>query len=324
MQQGIYVVANNNVYDQLVALLNSIEANYSQDIPVCVIPYNNDIDLVENEISQRKNVFLFEGQETIAKWERFVTRVQDLYYDYPYELGNKHKKAQKVQHSRKYCAFDGEFDKFIFIDCDTLVFRPLDYIFQKLDDYDFVVHDFQRKTFDRKRIVDDFAEVFQKFYPSRDALARQFHCSGFWGAKRGAIAEPDLEVFLQDLASGEIRIFRDGLSEQCLLNYMTLKNSFKLYNPTLEANSEYCTGVCVTSRHFEEKQHILYDRGKRLTYLHYMGVSNQLFGQLCEWQKSRLPFKNALLPIADKLLKRQLGSIPYRDVFTHYRFLREA
>src|SRR6476469_1632473 len=210
MQQGIYVVANNNVYDQLVALLNSIEANYSQDIPVCVIPYNNDIDLVENEISQRKNVFLFEGQETIAKWERFVTRVQDLYYDYPYELGNKHKKAQKVQHSRKYCAFDGEFDKFIFIDCDTLVFRPLDYIFQKL-------------------------------YPSRDALARQFHCSGFWGAKREAIAEPDLEVFLQDLASGEIRIFRDGLSEQCLLNYMTLKKSFKLYYPTLESNSEYCT-----------------------------------------------------------------------------------
>lgn len=324
MNQGIYVVANNNVYDQLVALLNSIEANYGQDTPVCVIPYNSDIDLVEKEIAKRNNVSLFNDQETIEKWERFVTSIQSLYYDYPYDLGNKKKKAQKVQHSRKYCAFDGEFDKFIFIDCDTLVFRPLDYIFQKLDDYDFVVHDFQRKTFDNKKIIDDFAEVFQQFYESRAALSYQFHCSGFWGAKRGAITESDLEVFLQDLASGEIRIFRDGLSEQCLLNYMTLKKSFKLYNSTLDSSSDYCTGVCVTSKHFEEKQHILYDKGRRLTYLHYMGVSNELFGQLCQWQKSKVPFKNMLLPITDKLLKRKISSIPYRDVFIHYRFLHEG
>ena len=40
---GIYTLANDAVYDQLVALLNSIEANYSKDIPVCVIPYDNDI-----------------------------------------------------------------------------------------------------------------------------------------------------------------------------------------------------------------------------------------------------------------------------------------
>lgn len=324
MQQGIYVVANNNVYDQLVALLNSIEANYSRDIPVCVIPYNNDIDLVEKEIFKRDNVFLFENQEIIEKWERFVTRVQALYYDYPSELGSKKKKAQKVQHSRKYCAFDGEFDKFIFIDCDTLVFRPLDHIFQKLDDYDFVVHDFQRKTSGNKNTINNFIEVFEKSYSSKNDLARYFHCSGFWGAKRGAITEQDLEAFFQDLASGEIRIFRDVLSEQRLLNYMTLKKLFKPYNLTLGSDSEYCTGVCVTSKHFEEKQHVLYDKGRRLTYLHYMGVSNELFSQLCEWQKSKIPFKNTLLPITDKLLNRKIGSIPYKDVFVHYRFLHEA
>ncbi|MBD1861637.1 MULTISPECIES: Npun_R2821/Npun_R2822 family protein [Trichocoleus] len=324
MQQGIYVVANNNVYDQLVALLNSVEANYSRDIPICVIPYNNDIDLIKKEITKRKNVSLFENQAIIEKWERFVTRVQALYYDYPSELGSKKKKAQKVQHSRKYCAFDGEFDKFIFIDCDTLVFRPLNHIFQKLDDYDFIVHDFQRKTSSNKNTIDSFIEVFQDSYGSTDVLSRYFHCSGFWGAKRGAITELDLEVFLQDLASGEIRIFGDKLSEQRLLNYMTLKKLFKPYNLTFDGDSEYCTGVCVTSKHFEEKQHILYDKGKRLTYLHYMGVSNELFGQLCEWQKSKIPFKNALLPITDKLFDRKISSIPYKDVFVHYRFLYEA
>ena len=35
---GIYTLANDRVFDQLVALLNSIEVNISPDIPVCVIP----------------------------------------------------------------------------------------------------------------------------------------------------------------------------------------------------------------------------------------------------------------------------------------------
>ncbi|WP_375539518.1 hypothetical protein [Planktothrix sp. FACHB-1365] len=36
--RGIYTLANDVVFDQLVALLNSIEVNISPDIPVCVIP----------------------------------------------------------------------------------------------------------------------------------------------------------------------------------------------------------------------------------------------------------------------------------------------
>jgi hypothetical protein len=32
---GIYTLANDKAFDQLVALLNSIEANYSEDAPVC-------------------------------------------------------------------------------------------------------------------------------------------------------------------------------------------------------------------------------------------------------------------------------------------------
>jgi hypothetical protein len=33
---GIYTLANDAVYDQLVALLNSIECNYSKDVPLSV------------------------------------------------------------------------------------------------------------------------------------------------------------------------------------------------------------------------------------------------------------------------------------------------
>ncbi|MEQ8973540.1 MAG: hypothetical protein RIE73_24505 [Coleofasciculus sp. C1-SOL-03] len=44
---GIYTLANDAVYHQLVALLNSIEVNVSPDIPVCVIPYDERLERVK-------------------------------------------------------------------------------------------------------------------------------------------------------------------------------------------------------------------------------------------------------------------------------------
>jgi hypothetical protein len=66
-EKGIYTLANDNVYDQLVALLNSITANYSKTIPVCVIPYDDKIEKVKEEIRKRKNVFLFDDKKIIWK-----------------------------------------------------------------------------------------------------------------------------------------------------------------------------------------------------------------------------------------------------------------
>ena len=69
---GIYTLANDAVYDQLVALLNSIEANYSKDIPVCVIPYDDNVERVRAEIAKRPQVSLFEDTGSIRKWEEFA------------------------------------------------------------------------------------------------------------------------------------------------------------------------------------------------------------------------------------------------------------
>ncbi len=53
---GIYTLANDVVYDQLVALLNSIEVNVGWDMPVCVIAYDDRLDKVRSEIEKRKNI----------------------------------------------------------------------------------------------------------------------------------------------------------------------------------------------------------------------------------------------------------------------------
>jgi hypothetical protein len=45
---------------------------------------------------------------------------------------------------------------------------------------------------------------------------------------------------------------------------------------------------------------VLYDKGRRLTYLHYMSISAAKINQLCAGEDVE---------------------IPYRDVFLHYRYL---
>ena len=321
METGIYLLANDKVYDQLVALLNSIEANYSRDIPVCIIPFDDNISLVVQEIAQRKNISLFEDKNSIDRWEKFITIVHEIYHSYPYE-GVTDKKTRGLRMHRKCCAFDGPFDKFIYIDVDTLVFQPLDHIFNQLNGYDCVSHDFQRKTSIRKKEVAHFFEIFKDEYKSEETLSHQFHCGGFWASKRGAIDEKDLEYFLQELRNGDVKIFSDSfLDDTPILNYMNLKKGLKLYNFTLDEDSKHCTGVCITSPHFEERENVLYDHNKKLTYLHYMGLDNERLRRLCQWQQMNLPYKNRLVYFADKLLKWQIGSIPYKNIFLHYRFM---
>lgn len=322
MTNGIYILTSNGVYDQFVALLNSIDANYSQEIPICLIPYNDEIDLIEREVVTRKNIFWFKNRESIQKWESFFTELHNLYNHYPYE-GLASKKTLTLNTYRKCCAFDGPFERFIYIDCDTIVFQPLDHIFKKLDEYDCVSHDFQRKTSIRKNEVTRFFEIFQGVYKSEEELANQFHCGGFWAYKKGAISDNNLEYFRQELAKGDIKIFSSTFFDDTpVLNYMNLKKGGKLYNFTVDETSQYNTGSCITSLHFEEKDHILYDRGKKLTYLHYMGIQNERLRHLCWWRKMKLPENDTLFYFADKLFKWQLRGIPYKDIFLYYRYLK--
>ena len=85
MTNGIYILANDVVFDHLVALLNSLEVNGGKDIPVCIIPYDDNLKKVLVEIATRPNVTLFKNTDSIQFWEDFATQVW-----------TSHKKAQKV------------------------------------------------------------------------------------------------------------------------------------------------------------------------------------------------------------------------------------
>ena len=264
MIKGIYTLANDAVYDQLVALLNSIEANYGRDVAVCVIPYDDKTDLVRREIAKRSQVTLFDDAESIARWEAFAKsawNIKPKVYGLRPTTWGRH----RLGVHRKFCAFDGLFDRFVFMDADTLLMQPPDFVFDKLNDNDFVVYDYQFK--DPGHVYNLKSEKLYGVF-SEERISARIFCSGFFASRKGLFDEGKLSKLMQNLENGEADLLYPFAPEQSLLNYMLMRSDVSIYNFALDLPYDKRTGNSVTSTHFEEKEHILYDKGVRLTYLH--------------------------------------------------------
>ncbi|MGF1494969.1 MAG: Npun_R2821/Npun_R2822 family protein [Microcoleaceae cyanobacterium] len=300
MTDGLYVLANDAVYDQLVAILNSIEVNVGEDCPVCVIPYDDRVDRVREETQRRQNLSLFDDAEAMAKWDNFVnqswqTRSNAIsYWEGQGETGVYRKGFYRCLYS-----FDGPFDRFVYLDADVLVMNSLDIMFNKLNQTDFVVYDFQYKH--PNHVYDLNSPKLYEVFP-KERIDQEVFCTGLFASKKGLFDAERCQWLLEQLKSGEGEILYPQCADQPLLNYMVMKLGISSCNLTFEVSDQERTGNCVTSPHFEERDGVLYDQGKRLTYLHYIGISSKLIRQVCAGQNLEFP---------------------YRDLFLHYRFLHE-
>ena len=303
MVDGIYTLANDKVCDQLVALLNSIEVNAGKDYPVCVIAYNDQLDRVKQALANRPNVTLLDDPALFQVWEDFS---YDVWKAHPTALSYWQSRGittrfYRVGENHRYCAFDeaAPFDRFIYLDADTLVMGPLAPFFEALEDSDFAVYDFQFK--DPSHIFNLESDRLEGVFGS-ERVAKEIFCSGCYASKKGMFSKDDLTKVVAGLQSGDSDVLYLGAPNQSVLNYMVMKNGRKVHNIALNWPPEKKTGNSVTSPHFVAQEHVLYDKGARLTYLHYIGVSSRFFNRLCEGENI---------------------DFPYRDIFLHYRYLKE-
>ncbi|MFB2835369.1 Npun_R2821/Npun_R2822 family protein [Floridanema evergladense] len=302
MKNGIYTLANDKVYHQMVALLNSIEVNVGKEIPVCVIAYDDNLELVRAEIAKRENVTLLDNPDLFARWEDFSYQV---WKTHPNALQIWQKKGIKgvnrIGMNRRYCAFDPEapFEKFAYFDADVLILNSLDLIFNTLEKEDFVVYDFQYK--DLSHIYNINSHKLLEVFP-KNRLESEIFCAGFYAGKRGLFTSEKLQQIVEHLAAGEAEVLYMSAPNQSVLNYMIMRSNIPVYNLSLNLPKSQTTGCAANSTHFEFRDNVLYDRGNRLTYLHYIGVSTKLFNRLCDGENLECP---------------------YREIFLHYRYLHE-
>ncbi|HLO84159.1 MAG TPA: glycosyltransferase [Nostocaceae cyanobacterium] len=287
---GICTLANDYVFDQLVALLNSIDVFLGSEIPVCIYPFDEQTQRIAQEISRRPNVFIYDDQVSIDYWDQFMIEAS------PASMNRE--KYRIYGGHRRLCAFDGPFDQFVYLDADTLVMNSLDLIFEKLTEYDCVVYDFQFKQPDKVYNVKS-PKLLGVF--SAEKLEKEMFCSGFYASKKGIFNKDKIDQLISYLRAGEREILYPT-GDQPVLNYMFMRSGIPICNLSHHLPRERVTGNAVTSKHFEEKDHILYDHGKRLTYLHYIGVPPNVTQAVCTGENI---------------------DFPYRELFLYYRYLHE-
>ncbi|GBF79336.1 Npun_R2821/Npun_R2822 family protein [Aphanothece sacrum] len=302
MINGIYTLANDVVYDQLIALLNSIEVNVDPNFPVCVIPYDDRLEKVKQEINKRSNVQLLDNPNIIARWEQFAQQIWDAHPFVRQEWDARGiTGVNRLGMHRRFCAFDSEspFDNFIYFDGDVLVLNSLDYIFDKLKDKDFLVYDFQYK--DPSHVYNVNSSKLLEIF-SQERINQEIFCAGFYASKKGLFPSEKRAWLVEQLQAGEAEILYPNGPDQSILNYMVMRGQVNAYNFALNLPHQQKTGCAVTSGHFDYRDNLLYDKGQLLTYLHYIGIPSYAFTNLCAGENL---------------------AFPYREIFLHYRYLHE-
>lgn len=298
MANGVYILANDVVYDQLIALINSLETNVSPDLPICVVPYDDNTEKCRLATQRYSQVQWFDDEALLNKWENFAS---EIWSAHPAAIADWKARGivgvGRMGMHRRFCCFDGPFDRFIYLDADILAMNNFDLLFDSLDDYDFVTYDFQYKDLSHVFAVDapNLTDVFE-----RDRLNTEIFCAGLFASKKGLFTDQMLSNLLTSLKAGEAEILYYNGPDQSILNYMVMKSEIKAMNLARTLPADIRTGCCVTSSHFKEQDYVLFDQEQQLIYLHYIGVGSRFFCRLCAGE-------NILLP--------------YRDLFLHYRYL---
>ncbi|TVQ42738.1 MAG: methionine synthase [Gloeocapsa sp. DLM2.Bin57] len=256
MTRGIYIVANDRVVEQAITLVNSIRL-YDPDLPIILIPFNQEYQQVAKTLQTKHRVELFPDLQLI---ETFTTQVATIFPADFLNLPNK---------MRKFVQWFGPLEEFIYIDTDIVVFQPLSTILDYLTEYNFLCCDYHHKS---KRLQDIFSPLVEEQNIFNSTELRDVFNSGFWASQQGLFSEDELYQLLEECAQHpEYFDFSSKTTDQPILNYVILKSTKKKIN--LTKNNPKEPGSWAGSTHFVNKDYILYDQEKRLRYLHWAGIA---------------------------------------------------
>jgi hypothetical protein len=254
--KGIYIVANDKVMDNAIALLNSIRL-YDRDIPIYLIPFNDAYQTVFATLNELHNVQLFPDMELL---ERLTHRVGEIFDRDFLALPNK---------MRKLAVWFGVLDEFLYIDTDIVVFEKISDRLNRLSEVDFFCCDYH---FSSEGLRNIFSPVVREQNIFTDAQLQDVFNSGFWGSRKGVITEEQLYDVLKECAQHrEYFDFTQGVTDQPVLNYLILKCFPKREN--LVKASAGIPGSWAGSKHFENRKYVLYDKDKPLQYIHWAGIA---------------------------------------------------
>ncbi|WP_207914305.1 MULTISPECIES: hypothetical protein [unclassified Micromonospora] len=121
MKRGVYFLANDAILDRVVAFLNSFRS-YNPTLPLCLVPFADDVDRLRS----------LAGRYGFTVWgDDDILRQCDA-------ISREFHEGVTMGHYRKLAMWTGGFDEFVYVDSDTIMLEPVDFVFDHLARYDFV------------------------------------------------------------------------------------------------------------------------------------------------------------------------------------------
>jgi hypothetical protein len=281
MSNGVYIVANDRVFDQAIALLSSLRV-HSPDIPVIMLPFDDNHERIWSVCHDQFNVQRYPRLDFL---EKLTQDIADIFPRDFLRLPNK---------MRKLGCWFGPLDQFVYIDTDILLFQSIEKSLKYLEDADFFCCDFQQKG---RGLAEVFNPIVQERELFSEADLEDVFNSGFWGGRKNTFSYEEMLDVLKDCATHrEYFDFSTGTTDQPIINYLVLKTAERRVNIT-RANPEE-PGNWGGSSHFERKGHALYDGDRCLRYLHWAGTPIQPGGPYWDiWEYYR--FLNVKEPLSN-------------------------
>src|SRR5271166_5181678 len=118
--RGVYFLANNKIYDLAVAFLNSFRT-HNPSLSLCLIPYDNSIEKIR-ELSSSYSFSIYNNESVLERCDKISRKFH----------------GHTVGQYRKFATWEGAYDQFIYVDCDTVVLRDLSFVFDLLPEYHFI------------------------------------------------------------------------------------------------------------------------------------------------------------------------------------------
>jgi len=259
MTRGIYIIANDKVTDQAIALLNSIRL-HDTDTPVVMIPYDDNYHAIADILGKNYGVKIYEDLD-------FIDRLSQRLYE---TFGGQFF-ARPNQFRKQACWF-GEFDEFLYIDTDIVVFEKIIDNLNYLANTDFICCDYQHLG----GIKNVFSsQVLENNVFTNNEVQEIFN-GGFWGSKKNLISENDLyETFTECASHPEYFDFSEKTSDQPIINYMLLKRIPRRFN--IVRREGKAPGNWGGTPHFQIQGNTLFDPtvNQTLQYLHWAGIRIQ-------------------------------------------------
>jgi hypothetical protein len=118
---GVYILADDSMEEMAVACLNSLRVAEPL-IPICLIPYSLQCERIRSS-SRKYGLSVWEDKSALE----LCDEISAMFH------------PQAIGHYRKLVAWMGNFDRFIYLDIDTVYLRRLEPLFSLLDFHDVIV-----------------------------------------------------------------------------------------------------------------------------------------------------------------------------------------